>query len=298
MRKVAPLLIPALLMGANASAQTIVRNDENLKSDRPEAWAMNYFAASTLMTSAGETPELKTGEWAISLDLGEIPHLSEEQRRAGFNGIKQEDLNKSPVFGRLRVHMGLPAGWVGEIGYSPEVSIDGARPRNLFAIALGRRFIERGNYTLSARVFGQHGGAGGDITCPRDLAGIDDIERNPYGCQAASNDRIALNYYGGDATSSWTAGPWHWHATLGVLRTETQVQVDALTFDAHDRSRLVAKDVLPFFVVGGGRDIGHRWAMTLELLHVPLDVRREPEASRENDPLTSVRIQLRYRSYR
>jgi hypothetical protein len=32
-----------------------------------------------------------------------------------------------------------------------------------------------------------------------------------------------------------------------------------------------------------------------EVLHVPLRVRREPDAAREGDPLTSLRLQLRYR---
>jgi hypothetical protein len=294
MRMFPALLTSALLIGPSASAQTVFRQDENLDPDRPEAWAMNYVASSTLMTAAGETPALGTWNWMVALDLGGIPRLSKAQRRVGFNGTKLEDLNKSPVFGRLRVGLGLPAGWVGEIGYSPPVSIDGARPSDLVAVAIGRRVIEHGGFTLSARAFGQHGGAHGDITCPSELAGVDDIELNPYGCRAPSKDRVTLNYYGIDATSAWTSGPWRWHGTLGVVRTETQVQVDALTFDVRDRSRLVARDVLRFVSVGASRDIGVHWALTMEVLHVPLDVRREAGASRENDPLTSLRLQLRY----
>jgi len=214
----------------------------------------------------------------------------------GFDAVKREDLNKSPVFGRLRMTLGLPAGWIAELGYTPPLAIDGVHPRELIAIAIGHRLLERGAYTLSARAFGQHGGAQGDITCPSELAGVEDSERNPYGCQAASDDRVALDYYGVDLVSGWNAGPWHWHADVGVARTETEVRVDALTFDFRDRSRLVARDVLPFVAIGTGRDIGTHWRIGVELLHVPLTVRRGPGAPRDSDPLTSLRLQVRYRA--
>jgi hypothetical protein len=290
------LLACSLLASQGAVAQDVFRQDELLSSDRPEAWAMNYFAASSLTTAFGETPALRPGQWQAAVELGHIPRLSEEQQRVGFNAFKREDLNKSPVFGRLRMSLGLPAGWIAELAYTPPVTIDGTRPRDLIALALGHRLIEHGAYTLSARAFGQHGGAQGDITCPAELAGVEDSERNPYGCQAASDDHETLDYYGVDLESGWNAGRWHWHADAGVARTETTVQVDALTFNFRDRSRLVARDVLPFFAVGGGRDIGAHWRVGMELLHVPLTVRRGPGAARENDPLTSLRVQVSYRA--
>lgn len=291
-----PLFLATLLLcSPGARAQTVVRNDENLVSDRPEAWAMNYFAASSLITGFGETPALAAGRWGVALDLGHIPRLSEAQQRVGFNGIKPEDLNKSPVFGRLRLMLGLPGDWVAELGYTPPLSINGAQPRDLVAIAIGRRVFERDRFTLSVRAFGQHGRARGDITCPARLAGVLDSQQNPFGCRAPSDDHVALNYYGVELTSGWTAGSWHAHAGVGAARTELAVQVDALTFGVRDRSRLVARGVLPFATIGASRDLGARWNMAVEVLHVPLRVRREPDAARESDPLTSLRLQLRYR---
>ena len=55
-----------LLAIQSAIRQTIIRNDKNLSPDRPEAWAMNYIAASTLMTAFGETLAFTPGLW----DLG------------------------------------------------------------------------------------------------------------------------------------------------------------------------------------------------------------------------------------
>ena len=292
-----PLLLAALVLPSQGlAAQTIFRQDEILTADRPEAWALNYFAAASLITPFGETPSLAPGDWALALDLGHIPRLSDDEQRVGFNGSKAEDLNKSPVFGRLRLMLGLPAHWVAEIGYTPPLSIDGTRSHDLIALAIGRRVIDRGDYTLSIRAFGQHGGARGDITCPGELAGVSDSERNPFGCQAASHDRVTLNYYGIDLTSGWAAGRWNWHASVGAARTELAVQVDALTFDVRDRSRVVSRDVLPFVAVGASREVGPNWSVAMEVLHVPLTVRRGPDAPHENDPLTSLRLQLRYRA--
>ena len=283
-----------LLFAGRLCAQTIFHQDEILAPDRPEAWAMNYFAAASVMTAFGGTQLLAPGHWDVAFEVGHVPRLSDAQQRVGFNGTKREDLNKSPVFGRVRVALGLPAGWVAELGYTPPLTIDGTRPHALVAVAFAHAMVERGDYILSARVFGQHGTAQGDITCPGELAGVQDSERNPYGCQAASSDRLTLNYYGVDLVSGWRAGRWHWHVDAGAMRTELAVQVDALTYDVHDRSRLVARDLLPFVALGTRRGVGRHWSIGMEVLHVPLTVRRQPGASPEHDPLTSLRMQLRY----
>jgi hypothetical protein len=285
-----------LLIGAtSAGAQTVVHNDEHLARDRPEAWALNYFVASTFMTGFGDAPALRPMQWAMAVEAGQVPRLSEAQQRVGFNGVKQEDLNRSPVFGRLRLSLGLPAGWVAELGYTPPLTINRTQPRDLVAVAIGRRVLQREHFSLALRVFGQHGRALGDITCPQALAGITDIERNPYGCRAASRDQVTLDYYGAELAPAWSEGPWQAFAGIGAVRTELAVQVDALTFDVRDRSRLVSRGVLPFATVGAGRELTAQWRLGFELLYVPLSVRRTLNASRENDPLTSARLELRYR---
>jgi len=135
----------------------------------------------------------------------------------------------------------------------------------------------------------------GDITCAARLASISDRQQNPFGCMAPSDDRVALNYYGAELTSAWHEGPWLTYAAIGAVRTELAVELNALTFDMRDRSRLVARGILPFVALGTSRDIGPHWNLGVELLHVPLRVRRAPDFARESDPLTSARLQLRYR---
>lgn len=286
-----------LALAGTARAQTApleVHDNERLAGDRPEAWAMHYMDSATLMTSFGAAPALDSGQWNVAIDLGHIPSLGVAQRRVGFNGTKSEDLNKTPVFGRLRLALGLPGNWLAEVGVTPPLEIDGARPRHLVAAALGRRVYIRSDFSASARVFGQNGSVEGDFTCPRQVAGPPDALRNPYGCHAPSRDRVRLDHYGIDLTVDWQRADWNWHATAGAVRHETQVQVDALTFGVHDLTRLVARDTTPYFSTGLRRRLGPHWSAAVELLHAPLPVRRSEGAARESDPLTSLRLQVRY----
>ena len=255
---------------------------------------MNYVAASTLMTAFGEVPALPAWHWQVAAEIGHVPRLSESQQRVGFSGSKQEDLNRSPVFGRLRLIVGLPVGFVAELGYTPPLTVRGTRARDFLAAALGRRVLERDALSVSMRIFGQRGRVHGDITCPARLAGAP-IDENPLGCQEPSNDRVVLNYHGLDATLAWRLPGWQLHATAGVARTELEVQVDALTFDVRDRSRLVARSSRPFAALGVSCDLDSRWRLGAEVLHVPLKVQRELDGASRDDPFSAVRIRLAYR---
>lgn len=283
-----------VLSGAAAHAQTVVEGRESVASDSPEAWAMRYMAGTTLFTSFGETAKLEPWRWNAALDLGSIPRLSDEQQQVGFGGSKREDLNKSPVFGRLRLALGLPGDWVAELGYTPPLEIDGARARNVVAVAVGKRLVDSDGFTLSMRALGQAGKVRGDITCPARLAGIADPVQNPYGCQAPSQDEFTANYLGADATLGWSTGRWTWHAGAGIARTRLAVQVDANVFTVNDRTRLSSDASLPWFTIGVRRDFDPAWSLAAEWLHVPLDVRRPPDFPRERDSLDSLRVQLRY----
>ena len=286
---------PAASATSLGAAARVVHNDESLAADRPEAWAMTWVTASTFFTAFGATPALARGRWIAAAELGAVPRLSAEDQRVGFDGVKEEDLNRSPVFGRLRAMVGLGDGWVAEVAWTPPLEIDRAKPRDLFAAAIARRVLEHRGITLSLRAFGQHGEAEGDITCPARLAGITDVARNPYGCRAASDDRIALDYYGIDAIAGGSAGGWNWHVDIAAVRTELAVQVDALTFGVRDRSRLTSRMVVPWIAVGADHVLDSHWSAGIEGLYVPLDVKRGVSAARSYDPFATVRVELRYR---
>jgi len=288
------LALACMSVLAGARAQTIVHADEDLARTRPEAWAMNYMAASTLMTAFGTTPSLATGQWQLAGDLGHIPRLDDSQQRVGFFGTKQEDLNRSPVFGRIRAVVGLPGEFVGEIGYTPQLTLDGTQPRDMWALSLGRRIYARDSFSGSLRGIAQYGRVHGDITCPARIA-YGNLDDNPVGCREPSDDRVRMKIYGVDATGAWSSGPWQAHGGVGYAWTRLEVQVNALTFDARDRSLLTADGGWPYLVLGGGHDIDKRWNVAAELLYVPLRVQRQAEASTASDPLTSLRLRLLYR---
>lgn len=289
------LWLPALFLLAGAvSGQTLIRDDRNAASDSPEGWAMRYFAGTTLMTSFGETERLEPWQWSAALELGAIPHLSAEQQHVGFGGSKREDLNKSPVFGRLRLALGLPGAWVAEFGYTPPLQLAGSRARNVFAVAIGRRLIERDNFSLSVRALGQLGTVDGDITCPRGATGDSDPVTNPFDCRAPSQDTFTANYYGVDATLGWNAGDWKVYGSAGIVRARLEVQVDAFVALTHDRSRITSNGNLRWLNFGARYGFNPRSSFAVEMLYVPLDVRRPLEAPAVSDPLWSVRGQFRY----
>ena len=297
----ASIALASLALAPAVRAQNVVRSDEDLSSPRPEAWAMNFVAASTLMTGFGATPALAPGQWQLGADLGHVPRLDDSQQRVGFTGTKQEDLNRSPVFGRIHAFIGLPAGFVVDVGYTPPLTIDGTQPRDMWAGSIGRRVYERDALSVSLRGFGQYGRVHGDITCPGHLANAGP-EANPFGCREPSDDRIIVRLYGLDATGSWRTSGWALHGTVGYVRTDLQVNVNALTTDlidttsvVRDMSQLTARDSWPFLAFGATHDIDKHWNVGAELLYVPLKVQREADGPTERDPLASLRLRLLYR---
>jgi len=287
--------LPALMLLAEAAyGQTLIRDDRNAASDSPEGWAMRYFAGTTLMTSFGGTENLAPWRWSGAVELGSIPHLSALQQHVGFGGSKREDLNKSPVFGRLRFTLGLPGEWVAELGYTPPLQLAGSQARNVFVAAIGRRFIEHDSLSLSMRVLGQVGKVDGDITCPRRATENVDPVTDPFDCRAPSQDTFTANYYGVDATLGWSAGDWKVYGSAGIVRARLDVQVDAFVALTHDRSRITSNGNLRWLTFGARYGIDPRASVAVEMLYVPLDVRRPPEAAGVSDPLWSVRGQFRY----
>jgi hypothetical protein len=265
----------ALVFACAVDAQPLSGGEEHLAADRPEAWAMNYFAATTLFTAYGEVAARAPWQWDLATDLGHIPRLNDRERRVGLFGTKFEDLNKSPVFGRLRLTVGLPQDWLAEFAYTP--------------------LIARDPWSVAVRALGQHGSIRGDVTCPARLANVADPVSNPYNCQAASNDRFGLNYYGADLTAGLRTGAWRLFGSAGLVRTDLDVQVDALTGGVRDRSHLFSRSWLHFFTLGARYEVDPKWSVATELLYVPLHVRRGQGAARETDSLASLRLQLRYR---
>lgn len=277
-------------------AQVVVDQGERLESDRPEAWAMAYMSASTLFSGFG--PASGGEPWSMSLgaEAGHVPHLSTEQRRVGFDGTKLEDLNKSPVFGRLRLGVVLPAEFTVELSWTPPVEVDGAEPRDFFGAAVERPLVEHGHWRSAARAFYQRGTVTGDITCDSDTASHPPgSPANPFGCRAPSNDRFRVNQYGlelGLAREFPESGAEP-YLSYTLTRMKPRTRVDAEVFSVIDRSLLTTRLTTHTATAGVIYRPGEHWELLGALAWTPLHVRRPPERSGSNDDLFSARLMLR-----
>lgn len=293
------LLSLAWLAAAAAAAQPVLRDDEELRFDRPEAWAMAWFAALTLPNGVGGPDELSPGEVELAFEGGWVPSLSEEERRVGFRGTKVEDLNRTAAVGRPTVTVGLPAGWTLEAGWMPPVDVDGIEP-NLLSLALARTLWRGERLRLAGRVIGEDGSFRGDLTCSRD-----DVRRGPdldspvfIDCEAPSDDEQELTLWGGELQAALplpggrSVTPY---ASVGWARLDAALQIDARYNGILDRSRLSTEGSFWTAAAGLEWQPGSRWRLAGELFYAPLDVVRRGGAGRETDAVVNARAMLAYR---
>lgn len=292
------LALSALVMAEGAVAQAVVGGREHLALETPEGWAMARTTAATLNLGPAPPGDLAPWEIAINAELGSIPHVDSADTRVGFGGTKFEDLNKSPVFGRGRLMLGLPAGFSVEFSWSPPVEIDGVRPDGIYGLALERPLYRGDRWRVGARLFGQAGHAEGDITCSEAVAGRPPGSGdNPFGCVAPSDDDIELDHGGAElfVSASLRDGRWQPFASLAASRIDPEVQVNARVFDVIDRSQLVTEGTIRTGTLGIALEPSPAWQWTAAFSYTPLDVRRPPDFTEESDDFWSVRLGLTWR---
>lgn len=288
-------LLASLLAAAGAGAQPVIRDDEELAFDRPEAWAMKYFTSTTLLGGFGPPRAREPGSVELGLELGWIPELDREERRVGFRGSKVEDLNKAPVLARPRAVIGLPGGFGLTLAYVPPVEVFDLEAE-LYGAALGRPLLQRGDWRLGARLFAQTGTVTSDITCPGELATIDDPEIDPLGCEEPSRDEITMRYSGLELSAAHDdGGPWVPHLTAAGNWLDMEFQVDALTNGLRDRTRLTADGFTWSAAAGVRYRHRSRATLALEAFYTPLEVVRPGAEHRSNDPLLHLRALLSWR---
>ena len=162
----------ACALTGGASGQSTV---QHLSFDSPEAWALKYFTSSTLLSGL-QPPEPseghRVGSVSVAFELGWLPTLDEGQRRIGFKGTTPEDLNKSQIFVRPVVRIGLPWKLTAVVAAPPPFRMFGVTPR-LLAFGLERPIVERQQWRLSWRGYGQLGSVKGAFTCPHSVLAFD-----------------------------------------------------------------------------------------------------------------------------
>jgi len=283
------------VLAAPAFPQILLDSTEDLSWDRPEAWAMKYFTAVSMMSDFGSSAELDRGSVSISFETAWVPDLSEEERRVGFIGSKVEDLNRTSVFGRVRAGFGLPAGWTLTVGFVPPVDIGGVTPR-IFSLALGRAVLTRSDWTLSSRVTTQVGNLAGDLTCPANIIGSSDPAVNPDNCLESSADEVTMDYTGIEWTYARTASK-HWRpyvtATANYYDLEFQVRARYSLF--LDSVLQVADGWVYTLAAGSRYQTAGKVAVAGEVFYAPLEVVRDVARGSRNEPLLNARLLIEYR---
>lgn len=292
-------VVIAATLACPAGAQLpVLEVEQHLDFDEPEAWALKYFASASLLTGLGAVERRPPGAVELGLELLQIPDLDREQRTVGFGGFKEEDLNRTPVWGRLRVVVGLPGGFTLGLGWVPPVELDGVEA-HLISLAIEKVLFEGSRGTLGIRVYGQSGEVRGDFTCS---AGGDErfppgSAENPFGCEGPSNDEVTLDVLGLELVAGYQPGGarapvLHFGASVNSL--DLAFQVEARTFGFLDRTRLLADGETLAFTTGATWQLAQKTRLGLELFYSGLDVERRGQAE-ENDPLFHLRALVRYR---
>lgn len=288
-------LVPLLLglVAAPAGAQEVFDPVQSLDFDRPESWAMKYFASVTHLTGLRAPRTLEPGEVELGFEAMWVPQLSEAERTVGFEGTKTEDLNRTEIFGRPRLSVGLPRGFVLGLSYVPPIEVFDIEP-HLFAADVSRVVASGPSWSTDLRLYGQWSEIEGDFTCSeQDVAGGDDPVRNPFGCEQPSNDQHTIRALGLQGTFGWREGrrvePY---AGLAVTYLDMKFQIDARYSGIIDRTLQRTEGATVAVTAGLDYALSERLRLSAEAYYSPLDVVRPPATSSENDALLNVRSQL------
>jgi hypothetical protein len=259
---------------------------------------MQYFAAVTLPSGLGTPRLMEPGQFEISIEYGQIPSLSEEERRVGFNGTKVEDLNRTSYLVRPVVTVGIGKGLELSASYLPPVELDGAEP-NIFTLTLARPVVEQDDWRLGLRLVSQFGSVKGDFTCSRRMvdAGDDPVE-NPFGCEAPSKDEHSFVSVGLEVSTAWALGAegsWEPHFALAYYHMDLEFQVNAMYSGIEDRKRLKTSGGIWTATAGLTYRMSPKWKLTAEAFYAPLKIVRPPATSAATEELLSLRALLAYR---
>ncbi|MCS6925476.1 MAG: transporter [Candidatus Binatia bacterium] len=287
-----------LVLGTLAGKAVAGGQTEQLAADRPEAWALNYFTSVSLLAGLGTPRGREPGAVEIGVELDWIPKVNKAKRRVGFNGVKEEDFNKAPIFFRPRLTVGLPWRLSLILSYLPPIKVFGVEP-NLFAFALERPLYERNPWTVGLRAYGQLGEVEGAFTCWREVVRFPPgTPQNLFGCQKESADTATLRYGGIELSGAYrierARGLTPYLAVAGNF-LDTRFQVDALTFGLRDRRRLSAGTWTFSASAGITYPLTERFSFSVGLFYSPLWVTRPPATSRRNDALFNARALLTLR---
>ena len=269
-------LIASWLPIALAQAQTGL-TEQKVAFDSPEGWAMAYMNVATLNLGLTPANARAFGQGRIAAELSSIPSLTDEQQKVGFGGFKLEDLNQSPIFGRVRASIGI--GWdiTAEIAHTPSVAINGARANGVWGLALSKPLLTTQRWAIGLRAFGQSGTVTADVTCSASVANAPVFTtENPFGCVSPSKDRLTVDHHGGEITITHSpmAGkiqPW---AGWAMTWMTPKVEINAPLKNTLQQGVLQSQGHSHTFSLGFSYSNNEPWGIHLASSFTPLNVKR------------------------
>jgi hypothetical protein len=191
----------AMVRPAAIAAQCVVPAGSN------EARLLAFYEAPIVFAVADAPMTLRAGGVALTGELVGVPTPSASLQSTNFCfAAKQEGSHLAPILPRLRLTVGLPAGFALEGSYLPPVRVDRAQPSiGSAALSYDRQVIAppagtRGfTATVEARAHATTGHVIGPITCPAEGLQQTDIGQPCYGTRPSS-DTFYPNSWGGEGT--------------------------------------------------------------------------------------------------
>jgi hypothetical protein len=261
---------------------------QTIAFNRPESWAMKYFASANLMTSLGAPRDMPFPSLRLGLEADWLPYLTEHQRTVGFEGTKTEDLNRVPVTGKLRLGIALPEGLSVTLGYLPPVPINGVRA-HLFSATIERPFALTRDFTLGLGATANIGTIRGAFTCPS--------EGGPYGCEETSSDAFTNTSFSATLSAAYRIVPAHGlepYVTASANAMDLLFQVNARYAGITDETALRTRGVTFSTTAGLLFPVTKRFDLATEAFYSPLDVKR-PGGPSHIEGLFNVRGLVAYR---
>lgn len=289
----AGMLLAAAVGSGPLAAQSC--NREVLDFDCPEAWGMKYYTSVSLLTGFGPPERRDAGAVELALEGGWVPQLSDDERRLGFNGTKLEDTNKTPVFGRVRATVWIANGLSLSAGVVPPLEVGGARPL-LVSFGAGLPLLERRSVRIGARAFGQVGRVEGDITCDAETVsfGADPV-RNPFGCEAPSEDEVTERYAGVEIAAAFPRGRVEPYVGGSLQYLDMVFGVRARYSGLEDRRDLAASGWTGAGTAGVRVRASEAWSLSGEAFYSPLGIVRPTVSGRRSEALFNLRGMVSWR---
>ena len=286
------LITLALLMFFSS----IAYSDQKVDLDSPEGWAMAFMTASAQNLGQAPPHSVDVRDISFSAELSSIPRLSREQQKIGFGGFKDEDLNKSPAFGRLRANVGLPWNVDAEISWTPPLKINNSKPDHLWGAALSKPLFDNERISVGLRLFLLRGGVTASVTCSEDTINFAPYTlQNTAGCIGLSDDKLQMDHEGVEVFLSFNNTsniiPW---ISLASTNIDNAVEIDAPLEIGRERASVYSSGTIQTLSFGLNYDISENWSLNAASSYTPLDVQR-PNDSSDNDDFWNVRAGLTIR---